>query len=1610
VAEDPSAWQPVLDALDARAHDRPAALRAFARATMRRVPERLVRAVDPALTAERLESAFELLDARRGPAHAIRVERPATGLDGSTPGPVIVEVATEDRPFLLSTVTDELERRGHRVVRNLHPIIGVQRDDVGRITAVVPARDAEQRESLLHIEVEGDLDPAEDDDLVESLRALLDDVRKATDDHDAMRLAVRHVIDDLRGGAYAGVSAHDANETAALLDWVLDANLVLLGTRTYEVVDHEGRPAFRVQPSSGLGLLRDEHRSRYATPIPLDELPGDLSEQLRTAPVLTFTRTTALSTVQRRARMEYLGIVRRDEHGAVLSEFRLLGLFTRKGYSEPASTTPVLRDKLQAVMQREDVVEGSHDAVTLTSLFQTLPKDELFLASTDEVHRSLVDLLHAEQHGEVRTLVRIDHRTRTVSVLVAVPRDRYTAALRAAIGRLLEERYGARRVDVDIALGDRQEALARFLLHLDGTVPDVSVSTLRAEVRRLARSWTERLADRSRAAGPADGGSERLIALADRFPPSYRELTDTATALADARLVERALEDGGPLVVEFRTPPDGADDDPDAAAPLLRLRVVRRGGALVLSSFLPILEALGLTVVEEVPHRLTGDGPDLTLHDFGVRLDGFDVVDDGQRVGDAIVAAWRGHTVVDPLNELVVAARLPWWDVSILRAYRRLRRQLGTTYTPDYVNRTLVSHPEVVRALVDHVHARFDPDLDADTDEQLEASDRLDRALDTIARLDHDRILRGIATLVDATVRTNAFRTDAVADDTGEPYIAIKIDPSRVPDVPAPVLHREIFVHAPSVEGVHLRAGPVARGGLRWSDRRDDVRAEVLGLVKAQVLKNAVIVPTGAKGGFVVQREPDDPAELRAEVARQYVTFIRGLLDVTDDLDGDEVVHPPRVQVHDGDDPYLVVAADRGTATFSDTANEVAARYGYWLDDAFASGGSRGYDHKALGVTARGAWVAVERHFRELGLDAQTDPITVAGIGDMSGDVFGNGLLRSRSVRLVAAFDHRHIFLDPDPDPERAYEERARLFALPRSSWDDYDRALLSDGGVIVSRDARAVPLSKEVREVLRIDDEELPPPALVRAILRAPVDLLFAGGIGTYVRGSDETDLDVGDRANDELRIPASDLRARVLGEGANLVATQRARIEYARRGGRCNQDAIDNAGGVITSDLEVRTKVLLRLAEDDGVLDRDGRDAVLAEVSDEVVTQVLRTVDRQAAALSRELARSPSTLDPYDRLLLRLEDTSALDRDVEALPSSEELRARAEQGAGLTRPELATLLAWAKRELKETLLASDVPDDDSCTSALTRAFPPTIVERFEALLPRHRLRREIVATTLANELVDRMGVTFVSRLAEDSGVGLPAVVRAAQVARDIIDADRWWAALDALEHDQEPERVRELEQPVELLLQTLTAVILEDSLVPGAVQPASRTVRTRAVVDAMLEEAGTLGTEQQRSARAAHSRWLVDDLIDPDLARFLACARDLALAPDAVAVLDTIDGERAAGPVLDALLRLGDALGIDRLEDGLRRAAPEGYWDARQRRGLAADLRRRRREAAIVALRGTPPGEERAGVASFLAARSVALTRVRATLQDLDSHDRGDLDGIAVVERALRALIDRV
>ncbi|MEX2324339.1 MAG: NAD-glutamate dehydrogenase domain-containing protein [Nitriliruptoraceae bacterium] len=1506
----------------------------------------------------------------------------------------VIDVVTPDRAFLRSTLIDELHRNGLLITASWHAILGIElQPSTTPPVRIVAARTARHRLFVFRTAVTGDVETSIGDTLHQRLTTILNDVIRATDDFSAMRDRLNEVATELRFGSWTFAEPQESAEVADLLDWLVDDNFVLLGLRDYELAVSADGNRVEVTSSDGFGLFRDDTPPRSTTSRTTGEEPA-----ART--LLTFHRTERVSTVQRRERMLDFGLLRADEDGRPVGELRIVGLFTRKALAEPVTATPVLRAKLAAILEREDVVDGSHDAITLTSLFQALPKDELFHATVDQLHTLMRRLADLEDHGGVHTLVRKDPESALVSVVVSIPRDRYNTQLRETLQNHLQHRYDADAIDADVSLGNRPDALVRFLIHTDTYTADSA--EIRTEIADLTRTWFDILVSQIHANTADVDRQQRQLRIAERLPVGYRDVTTVDAAADDVALLDRLFGVDDDVMLTFRKPSDQADGSTTGN---VRLRLAKQGDAVELSAFMPVLESVGLTVIEEIPHRLVDapDRPAAHVHDFGVRAN-LDIERDGPRVADAIIAAWRGHLAVDYLNALVLAAGITWRDVAILRAYRRLRRQLGTNFSSEYVNQTLVGNRVVVRAIVDYFHAKFDPAIAASADGISLARAAALTACDELRRLDHDRILRGLVELIDATVRTNAFRTDAVADSTGEPYVAFKLDPSAIAGVAKPVPYREIFVHSPRVEGIHLRFGPVARGGLRWSDRRDDVRAEVFDLVKAQVLKNVVIVPTGAKGGFVVTNEPDDPAELRAEVQRQYQTFVRGMLDVTDNVTTDGIVASQHVIRHDGDDPYLVVAADKGTAAFSDTANELARRYNFWLDDAFASGGSNGYDHKALGVTARGAWLTIRRHFRELGIDVQTEPINVVGVGDMSGDVFGNAMLASDAIRLVAAFDHRDIFLDPAPDPSVSAAERRRLFELPRSSWQDYDRNLISRGGGVYSRDARTIRLSDEVRELLRIDATELSPPELIRAIVVAPVDLLFAGGIGTYVKASTQRNDELGDRANDELRVDASRVRARVIGEGANLFITQRGRIEYARRGGLINQDAIDNAGGVTTSDFEVNLKILLSLAQHAGRMSGNERDALLQDWADEVVDRVMSTVEQQAASVTRETVRSVNQLAAYDRMMSRLESTHSLDREIEVLPTLDELEARAQAEAGLTRPEAASLLAWGKREYKELLLASDVVDSSLLAPTVHALFPQSAIDAFGDLLVDHRLRRELVATAVANDVVDRLGCTFVGELCGAYGVTAGHVALAYRLVADTLGLDHLWELIRQMEQQQEPTRIRELEQTIEDTLRAVCAgFVVHPDLLSRTDRLAAQVAKVAATLqDDLLE----LGTGEQREARHAHLRWLVDDLVEPELARFLAVARDLTLLPEVADVVAS-DGRHTPTVVMEVFLQLGSELGLDRLENLLQRYQPDEPWSLRQRDGIASELRQVRRDGAIAAL--ADDGDATAAVRTFLAARADQRSRVDAVFAQLSSPEHVTLDALAVAARTIRTFVAR-
>ena len=1584
----------------------------LARATYRRAPADRLAELDADAAAAMLVDAFGFMDQRRQGTLALRVFDPQPERDGWGADGTVVEANVEDGPFLLTTVTEELSRVGLDIEEVVHPVVGVLRSDDGHISALLPARQAETRESWIHLELRRRLPEPERQRLTEQLSAVLDDARLATRDFAAMRRQIEEVSFQTRASAGARYRIDEVDEAISLLNWLLDDHFILLGYREYDIVATEAGRVVQVHWGSGLGILADETSSSWAQPVALDEVAEPLRERIEGGDLLVVARTNRVSRVQRQTRMIYVGVKKVGGDGKVHGECRLLGLFAQKAYAEPASTIPVLRRKLRQILEAEDVVDHSHDERSLRALFEAIPKHELFAADTEDVRQTLVNLLEAQRGQDVRLLLRAAEDGRSVSALVAVPRERFNAVIRMRIQQLLVEEFAATAVDYQLTMTERDRALLHFVLHAgDGELAQVRAEELEGSVNALTRTWTDDLlVELVGAHGESEG--RRLARLyARRLPAGYAETTTVHTALHDIAQLERLCADTGAdcsdVVMALRP-------DSDPSVDLVRFNLYKLGPAVPLSSFMPILESLGLNVVEEIPYGFGGDGgdePELHIQDFGVRgVDvALDVERDGPRLAAAALAIWQGRAEADRLNRLVLGAGLSWDEVVVLRTYRRYRRQVGTTFTEAYLDQALVDHPDVARALVRLFDTRFDPDQAAGPDEVEAARAAVLKACEGVDRLDTDRILRGYLGLVDATLRTNRW---VVHDGAPPACLSLKFDSGAVPEMPKPVPYREIFVCSPHMEGVHLRGGPVARGGLRWSDRQEDYRTEVLGLMKAQVVKNAVIVPTGSKGGFVLKQPMQSPAAhsarpdaeaVRGAVRVQYEVFIRGLLDITDNVvvrtgDGaSDVIAPARVRCVDGEDAYLVVAADRGTATFSDLANAVSAEYGFWLGDAFASGGSSGYDHKAMGITARGAWVGVQRHFRELDVDVQSEPITVVGVGDMSGDVFGNGLLQSRQVRLVAAFDHRDIFIDPDPDPSVSFAERRRLYQLPGSSWQDYDRNLLSAGGGVWPRSVKRIALSEQVRSALRVDATALSPPELIAAILRAPTDLLFAGGIGTFVRATDERNGDVGDRANDAIRIDAASVGARVVGEGGNLAFTQRARIQYARRGGRINTDAIDNAAGVDTSDREVNLKILLALAAS-GTLSAKARDELLEAMTDEVAAQVLRDVYLQTGAITQELASSSATLEGYELLMT---DLAALDREVEVLPSTAEMQRRADAGAGLTRPELAVLLAYAKIDLVTRLLHGRVPDQAYLGGVLRGYFPRLAAERFGDRVDRHRLRRELIATAVANDVVNRMGITYVHRTSSELGCDHDEVTAAYWIAREVSEADASWRAIEALDDRCDPALQMELKGEVDQLVDAFVRSYLRHEMVDIGQAVDRDRPAFHELEKAVAEGAFTRSRGERRSRAARYA----DLGLEPELAEAIAGLADLASVPDIAAVARS--SRQPVRHVADVFFLLTEALPLDELGSALAAIDPQGHWERWQHRGLLDDLRELRRDAAARSITRHPDAVAEEAVDHYLAERQAALERAVVVTRALPRESDSPLAAVSVAVRALREAV---
>jgi len=1270
----------------------------------RLIPAEEIVGEDPGDLVGAVRSHLELARNRVPGRPALRLFNPTTAEDGWSSESTVIQVVTDDMPYLVDSVVAELSRGGVQVQRVVHPIVMVTRDVSGTLQEVHPGADvalppaSATIESWMYFEIDLITDADRARELQQRLLAVLEDVREVVEDTDRMEAAARALADELEADP-PPLDQREVRDGAQLLRWLADGHLTFLGYRHYEVIEDDGRPALRAVLASGLGVLRqDSLAARNLTAGP------DSAAQALKPELLVLTQAGAPSTVHRPIYPYYVGVKTFDADGNVTGEHRFLGMFTTTALHEDVLDIPVVERRVREVIHRAGFPMQSYSGQRMLEVLQNWPRADLFSADPDSLYATATGAITLADRRRLRLFLRRDSYGRFYSCLVFLPRDRYTTRSRLAMQQVLLDELDGTHLEYATRLGETQLAQVHFTVH---TEPGATVEpdTLRIQERlsEAMRSWDDLmveaiLAERRERAddGKAvtfageESATEQAQRYATVFPEAYKEDFDAVSALRDLRMLE-SLDGRDDVRMSFYLPEDAAPGE-------RRFKLYTQGDGVTLSTMLPLLQRMGVEVVDERPYELTGeDGARLWIYDFGLRIDpdvlaAVDAEDDLQvRFQDAFAAEWRGLTEVDGFNALVLRAGLDWRQVSILRAYARYLRQAGSPYSQEYIETTVLAHTDIATALVRLFETRFGAD---DSDREGRSAEwiaEINTLIDDVTSLDQDRILRRLLAAIVATLRTNYRVTDA--DGAPRPYLAFKLDPQQIPDLPEPRPAYEIFVCSPRVEGVHLRFGAVARGGLRWSDRREDFRTEVLGLVKAQAVKNAVIVPVGAKGGFVVKRPPaptGDPAMDReahqAEGIACYRMFISGLLDLTDNL-VDGVTVPARDVVrYDGDDNYLVVAADKGTATFSDIANDVARSYGFWLGDAFASGGSVGYDHKAMGITAKGAWESVKRHFRELGVDTQSQDFTVVGIGDMAGDVFGNGMLLSEHIRLVAAFNHLHVFLDPNPDAATSFTERKRLFELPRSSWDDYDRSLISEGGGIYPRSAKTIPITPQVAQALGLPAgvESMSPAELVHAILQAPVDLLWNGGIGTYVKASDERHADAGDKANDAVRVNGSQLRAKVVGEGGNLGLTQRGRIEFARHGGKVNTDALDNSAGVDCSDHEVNIKIGLDKLVETGQLDTAGRNELLELMTDEVGELVLRDNYTQNGVLGVARHHTEAMVSVHRRLVSALEAKGALDRELEALPGDAEFGEMEKAGLGLTSPELATLLAHVKLDLR--------------------------------------------------------------------------------------------------------------------------------------------------------------------------------------------------------------------------------------------------------------------------------------------------------------------------------------
>jgi len=1567
----------------------------FIRAFYQHVPPADIASRAPSDLSEAALSLWRFAAEREPGRPNVRVLPPSEAKEVWPGASGIVQIVNDDMPFLVDSVSAALTGLGLEVRLVIHPVLAVRRNKAGGLVGDGSDLADDVRESMMHVEVAGDLAGERGAAVAGRLEAVLAHVRSVVDDVFEMRGMAAQVAHESRA-ALGPISAAEGAETADFIKWLDDDNFLFFGTREYAL----GESDLRVIPGSGKGLLRYDSYRVFDGLRALTQASPDVQAFLRTPQLTMISKSNRTSPVHRPVAMDTILVKRFNRAGVVTGLRLLLGLFTSASYFRPPHDIPVLRLKVRRCQERSGFTPGSHDSKALQYILDTFPRDELFQISDVQLLETALGILHLQQRPRIALFVLRDPFKRFVTCLVYMPRDRYSAEIRRRMAAILEQAFAGQVASDSTHFDETSLARIHFVLTTTpGQSTDVAVADVEQLLVEAGRAWADRLGEAL--AGGEGHAADTLSRYASAFPASYVERFPAERAVRDIRYVEEVVG-GAPIAVAL----SGALSGQQGAG--LRLKTFHPGEPVALSDALPMLENLGLRVLNEIPFEVTprDAAKPVWIQEFDLlapKGTSVDVAEAGGRFEEALRQVWAGTLENDGFNRLVLTAGLSAREIVVLRTYCKHLRQAGSSFSQAYMEDTVSAYPHLARTLVRLFEAQFDPRTAPDgRDAAAEAiHQEILAGLEGVENLDEDRILQGFLLLIRKTLRTNFYQCDGA----GQPkaYLSIKLASRDIDLLPLPRPLVEVFVYSPRMEGCHLRGGKVARGGIRWSDRKEDFRTEILGLMKAQMVKNAVIVPIGSKGGFIVKRPPEGAREeLMAEVVACYKVLMSGLLDLTDNIQGDAIVPPPDVVRRDPDDPYLVVAADKGTATFSDIANGVAIEHGFWLGDAFASGGSVGYDHKVMGITAKGAWEAVKRHFREIGTDIQTTDFSCVGVGDMSGDVFGNGMLLSRHIKLVAAFNHMHIVIDPDPDPAQSWAERKRLFDLPRSTWKDYDPAVLSKGGGIYERRAKSIRLSPEARVRLGITADRISPAQLIQSLLRHDVDLLWFGGIGTYVKATHESQADAGDRANDSLRVDAATLRAKVVGEGANLAITQRARIEYAQNGGRINTDAIDNSAGVDTSDHEVNIKIAVDDAIAAGHVAPSDRASFLASMIDEVERLVLADNYLQTLAITLAEAQAPDRLDSHIRLMHALERRGKLDRAVEFLPDDEALAQRAGAKGGLTRPEIAVLLAYAKNVLYDELLASDLPDAPELKAELLDYFP----ERLRSLAPEtinaHRLRREIIATCGANALVNRMGPSFIEDTQTRTGRDGASIARAYLIVRNVFDLPAIWRGIEALDN-QVPTATQ-----TRLFLAVMSSVdqAVRWFLLSGL--PLDTAARTRQFQPGVRELAplvAELLPESERQVHESRRAAYVEGGAPAALAERLVVLNTLSTAMDIVQISEEMSKDIVE--VARQYFVAGVSFGLLTLRRQARVMPAATEWQHLAADALIDDSYTQQREIVRRLAGGFNTSEE--DLQAWLARCTGPGSQVQGILTDIGRTTPPDLAMLTVASRRIRAVVAR-